>query len=130
MPVLAYTTNRMTMRWLRGIATPPPAGLFVGALRQMPSPDGSDVLEPAGGNYARQPITLSEESCVAGVTSTYNANAIVFPTASQDWPSVTHLGIFTDLGDLLVYGSLAAPRAIPLGDSLAFGESTIQLRLK
>lgn len=73
---------------------------------------------------------MSEEVVANGVTSCSNTNAIVFPTATQNWPSATYLGVFSTQGDLLFYGPLAAARAVGQGDALAFGEGTIQLRLK
>lgn len=130
MPTLTYKTNRVLMHWLRGIATPPPAGLFVAALTQSPNVDGTGVQEVAVGGYQRRPLVLGEETQAGNYTSSYNDNAIVFPTATVDWPSVTHLGVFDDTGNLLVYGPMAAPRQVKAGDTLAFGEGTIQLRLR
>lgn len=130
MPTLSYATHRMVMKWLRGIQTTAPTALSVGALTGVPNPDGSNVYELAGGGYQRRSITLSEEITSGGVTTSQNTTAIVFPTASANWPTVTHLGIFSNTGDLLFYGALAAPRAIQQGDALSFGVGTIQLRLK
>jgi hypothetical protein len=130
MPTLTYQTNVALMRWLRGIATPPPAGLFVAALTQAPNIDGTGVSEVTGGSYSRRPLTLAPETQSAGIVSTSNLNAIVFPTATQDWPTVTHLGVLSDVGDLLFFGPLAAPRGVKAADTLAFGEGSIQLRLR
>lgn len=130
MPILTYATNRVLMRWLRGIPTAPPVGLFVGALTQAPNVDGTGVVEVSAGGYQRRALILGEEVQSAGVTSSGNDGAVIFPTATQDWPSVTHLGVFSETSDLLFYGPLAAPRAIRTGDSLAFGDGTIQLRLR
>ncbi|AXQ68578.1 hypothetical protein HOU00_gp039 [Caulobacter phage CcrPW] len=131
MPTLSYFTHRMVVQWLRGIPTTPPTGLFVGALTQAPNADGSGVIEPSGNGYARRPITLTEAVVSAGVTTTQNVADTIFPTAQGNaWPQVTYLGVFNQTGDLLAYGPLAAPRAVGVGDSLAFGAGTIQLRLK
>lgn len=130
MPILTYTTNRVLMRWLRGFPTAPPAGLFIAALTQAPNVDGTGVVEVSAGGYQRRALILGEETQTGGITAAGNASAVIFPTATADWPSVTHLGVFSDTGDLLFYGPLAAPRAIRAGDSLAFGEGTIQLRLR
>lgn len=131
MPTLSYFTHRMVVQWLRGIPTTPPAGLLVGALTVAPNPDGTGVIEPSGNGYGRRPILLTEAVVSAGVTTTQNTADIIFPTAQGGpWPQVTYLGLFSQTGDLLAYGPLAAPRAVGLGDSLAFGAGTIQLRLK
>lgn len=130
MPTLSYRTNKMLMDWLRGLPTPPPAALYLGALTREPSPDGADVLEVVGGNYQRRELVLGAPVQAAGVTSAANASAIVFPTASADWQTVTHLGVFSDTDDLLIYGPLAAPRGVKADDALAFAEGAVQLRLR
>lgn len=130
MPTLSYKTNLMVMNWLRGVASPPPTALYLGALTREPNPDGSNVLELAGGNYARRELVLEPPTQVGGITSAANLTAIVFPTASTDWQTVTHLAVFSDAGDLLLYGPLAAPRGVKAGDALAFAEGTVQLRLR
>jgi hypothetical protein len=130
MPVLSYRTNLVTLNWLKGIPTPPPAALYLAALTQAPNPDGSNLHEVVGGAYERRELTLGPITQAAGLSSTANAGAIVFPTASLDWPTITHLGVFSDAGDLLVYGPLAAPRGLKSGDALAFAEGSIQVRLR
>lgn len=131
MPTLTYATHRMTMRWLRGVATTPPASLTVGLLTTAPNPDGTGVVEPSAlGGYTRRPFTLGNETVTNGVTSAVNTNAILFPTATAVWTPVTHLGIFSVEGELLVYGPLAASRSVQIGDAIAFGEGAVQLRLR
>jgi hypothetical protein len=130
MPTLTYRTNLMLLNWLKGVATPPPAALYLAGLTSQPNPDGSDVQELAGGAYERRELVLGPITQASGVTSASNVNAIVFPTAVLDWQTITHLGVFSDAGDLLIYGPLAAPRGLKAGDALAFAENTVQLRLR
>jgi hypothetical protein len=130
MPTLSYKTNLMLMNWLRGASTPPPSALYLGALTREPSPDGSNVFELVGGNYARRELVLTPPTQAGGITSASNQSAIVFPTASVDWQTITHLAVFSDTGDLLIYGPLAAPRGVQSADALAFAEGTVQLRLR
>lgn len=130
MPTLSYATHAMVVQWMRGIPTTPPASLNIGALLVAPNPDGSGISEPVTGGYNRRAVIMGAAVVSAGVTTTQNTNDVIFPTASAPWPQVTYLGLFADSGDLLAYGPLAAPRAIGLGDALAFGAGTIQLRLK
>ncbi len=129
MPNLAYRSHLALLNWMRGQSTTPPAQLYVGVMANSPNPDGTNVTEP-GGNYARKPITFTVPTSANGKTTMQNSNAIVFGTATVDWPQVSYLGVFDDNANLLFYGVLAAPRLIKAGDALAFSEGMVQLRMQ
>lgn len=129
MPNLAYKSHLALLNWMRGTTPTAPTQLYVGVMANSPNPDGTNVSEP-GGNYARKPVTFTTPASALGKTSMQNSNAIVFGTATQDWPQVSYLGVFDDGGALLFYGVLAAPRLIKAGDALAFSEGMVQLRMQ
>lgn len=126
---LSYFSHAVLLKWMRGVTTPVPTQLYVGMLQTQPNPDGSNVQEPAG-SYARMPVTFTTQTTLNGVTSMQNASDIVFPTASQDWPQVSWVGIFSQDGTLLVYGQAAQPRLIKASDSLGIAAGTLQIKLK
>ncbi|KIL35174.1 hypothetical protein SD71_16250 [Cohnella kolymensis] len=74
--------------------------------------------EVEGGAYARQPITFSAPSVANGKETIRNNAEIVFPIASADWGTVTHLGIrdAANGGNLLYFGPWTAARTILSGD--------------
>ena len=101
--------------------------LFTGA----PSDSGGGT-EVTGGSYARVDVPPLDanwvgSSSTSGVTS--NVNAITFTTATADWGTITHVGIFdaTSSGNLLFHGALTASKTVTNGDTFSFAANALQV---
>lgn len=95
--------------------------LFTAATTDGVTTGGAGQSEVANsGAYARQAVTFGNYA--SGQVS--NTAAIVFPTATAGWGTVTHIGIFDNtgygLGNCLFHGPLATPKTINTGDTFQF----------
>ena len=79
--------------------------------------DAGGGTEVSGGGYARQLVGLSEASGAGGLTS--NAADIIFPTATADWGTVTHIAIMDAAtgGNMIMHSPLDASKTIAVGDT-------------
>jgi len=79
--------------------------------------DAGGGTEVSGGGYARQLVGLSAASGVGGLTS--NAADIIFPTATADWGTVTHIAIMDAAtgGNMIMHSPLDASKTIATGDT-------------
>lgn len=97
--------------------------VWIGLLLALPNPDGTGVVEPTGGAYARVAIAndATHWPAASGRAKTHAAN-IVFPTASGDWGTVVAVGVFSALtgGVLKLYDLLNEQRTIQNGDNFDF----------
>jgi hypothetical protein len=77
-----------------------------------PSDTGGGT-EVSGGAYARQSVTFT----VSGNTASNNA-AIEYPTATANYGTVTHIGVFdaSSSGNLLAHAALTTSKTIETGD--------------
>ena len=103
----------------------------VGLLTSPPSADGSNINEPnVAYGYVRQPIAFSPATRENGVSSVLRSNvsSVFGPAKVSNWPTVTHLAIFDGQGRLLAYSPLATSRTAPIGDTISFGSTAVQLR--
>ena len=75
--------------------------------------DSGGGTEVSGGAYARQSVTFT----VSGDTASNNA-AIEFPTATANYGTVTHVGVFdaSSSGNLLAWAALTSSKTIETGD--------------
>jgi len=89
-----------------------PSAVYVALFTSNPAEDGSGT-EVSGGGYARQAGSFS----VSGNTATTTA-AIEYPTATDNYGTVTHVGIYdaSTAGNLLAYAALTASKTISSGD--------------
>lgn len=89
-----------------------PSAVYVALFTSNPAEDGSGT-EVSGGGYARQAGSFS----VSGNTATTTA-AIEYPTATADYGTVTHVGIYdaSTSGNLLAYAALTDSKTISSGD--------------
>ena len=89
-----------------------PSAVYVALFTSNPDEDGSGT-EVSGGGYVRQAGSFT----VSGNTATTDA-AIEYPTATADYGTVTHVGIYdaSTGGNLLAYAALTTAKAISSGD--------------
>jgi hypothetical protein len=95
-----------------GNAYTSPSTVYVSLHTANPDEDGSGA-EVSGGGYVRQAGSFS----VTGNTATTTA-AIEYATATADYGTVTHVGIYdaSTAGNLLAYAALTASKTISTGD--------------
>jgi len=89
-----------------------PTSWYLALYTAAPSDTGGGT-EVSGGGYARQSVVFT----VTGNTASNNA-AIEFPTATANYGTVTHIGVFdaSSAGNLLAYAALTTSKTIETGD--------------
>jgi hypothetical protein len=89
-----------------------PTTVYVSLHTANPDEDASGA-EVSGGGYVRQAGSFT----VSGNTATTDA-AVEYPTATADYGTVTHVGIWDaeTSGNMLAYAALTASKAISTGD--------------
>ena len=100
-----------------------PSVLAVALFTAAPSDSGGGTeVSTSSTGYARQTLNPADANWAApssgnGVTS--NVSAINFGTATGNWGTVTHFGIYdaTSSGNLLIWDALSASKTINSGDS-------------
>ncbi len=95
-----------------GAAYTAPSTKYIGLFTAAPGETGGGT-EVSGNAYARQTMAFT----TSGDTTSNNA-ALEFPTATGSWGTITHVGIFDAVssGNLMVYATLTASKAIASGD--------------
>jgi hypothetical protein len=95
-----------------GNAYTAPGTLYTGLYTAAPSDTGGGT-ELSGSGYARQATAFT----VSGDTAS-NTSAEEWATATGDWGTITHVGVFdaATSGNLLAYGALTASKTIATGD--------------
>ena len=96
-----------------GAAYTAPGTLYIGLFTAISDGEAGSVTEVSGSAYARQTMAFT----TSGATTSNNA-AVEFPTATGSWGTITHVGIFdaSTSGNLMVYATLTASKAITTGD--------------
>jgi len=96
-----------------GAAYSAPGTLYIGLFTAISDGEAGSVTEVSGDAYARQTMAFT----TSGATTSNNA-AVEFPTATGSWGTITHVGIFdaSTSGNLMVYATLTASKAITTGD--------------
>jgi len=95
-----------------GAAYTAPSTLYLGLFTSAPGETGGGT-ELSGSAYVRKAIAFT----TSGDTTSNNA-AVEFPTATGSWGTVTHVGVFdaSTSGNLMVYATLSASKAVASGD--------------
>ena len=110
-----YLESAILNHVLRNIAYTPPSALYVALYTSDPT-DQDIGTEVSGGGYARQAVTFGPPS--SGSVS--NTADIVFPVATADWGTITHIGVrgAATAGNLLFRAALDVAKTINTGDQL------------
>jgi hypothetical protein len=119
-----------------GIATyTAPSDWYVGLSTTTPSDDGTGFTEPTDG-YSRVSVTAdgTEWSVVSGDPAVLdNDNPIVFATATGDWGTVTHWGLFTGVaasaGTPQMFAALNTAKRIATDDAARFAAGDLDMKL-
>lgn len=119
--------------YVRGTDFPAaPTSLEIALSTADPLADGSGLSEPPSvDGYSRQPLILNASVPTVGSgVSAFNSAPIVFgPVANNTWPTVTHVAIFDNSGNMLMHGPLNAQRTSPVGDELPFAANALQVQI-
>jgi len=114
-----------------------PVAVYVGLHTQSPNESASQATEIGGsaqdsttGAYAR--VAASFNAASSG--STTNSGNITFPTATSDWGTITHIGIYENTstpgsGNLLLHGALDSSKAIESGDTFQISTGNLTVTL-
>lgn len=108
-----------------------PANVYI-ALHTADPTDAGTGAEVSGGAYARVAVSTTggwTAPTAAGLTD--NVAAIVFPTATAAWGTVTHVAIrdAATAGNLLFYGALTASKVVGSGDVFQFAIGALDVTL-
>lgn len=117
-----YLENKVLDHILGGADYTRPAIVYLAFYTAAPN-DGGGGTEVTGGSYARPAVTNNATNfpSASGGTKS-NGTAIVFPTATAGWGTVTHFGVFDAVtgGNLLFHGALTASKLVEAGDTPSY----------
>lgn len=121
-----YLENALINATLRNTAYSSPAAVYVALFTTDPTDAGTGT-EVSGGSYARQAATFTSPS---NGSSTLAAD-VTFPTATGNWGTVTHFGIYdaSTSGNLLYHGALNNSKNIQTGDILRIQVNNLTVTL-
>tara|TARA_S200002703_G_scaffold75911_2_gene65512 strand:- start:4543 stop:4959 length:417 start_codon:yes stop_codon:yes gene_type:complete len=113
-----------------------PAKVYVGLHTQSPNESASAATEVGGsagdsttGGYSRIEATFG---AAANGSASNNAN-ITFNTATSDYGTISHIGIYDSstpgAGNLLLHGALDASKIISTGDTLQISTGSLTITL-
>lgn len=127
-----YLENRTLDHFFGGVASTPPATLYVGLSTSTITDAGGNITEPSGNGYARVAVTNNATNFPAasgGAKS--NGTAITFPQASGSWGTVIDFFIAdaSSGGNILGYGTLTVSKAVTSGDTLSFAIGELDITL-
>lgn len=103
-------------------------GFYLGVSTADPTDDESGLAEPSGNNYARVSIASDAWNAASGGDKD-NADVFTFNAATGSWGTLSHWAIFdaSTGGNIVIYGSLTASKAIDNGQTLRFSAGSIVL---
>jgi hypothetical protein len=110
-----------------------PTTLAVALFTAAPGDSGGGT-EVSGGAYARvarNPLDANWDATSGTDGHTANTADITFPTATANWGTITHVGIFdaSSGGNLLFYGALTTSKAVNTGDTFKFSAGDLDITL-
>ena len=96
-----------------GAAYTAPSTKYLALFTAIADGEAGSVTELSGSAYARQTVAFT----TSGNTTSNNA-AVEFPTATGNWGTVTHVGVYdaSSSGNLMAYATLSASKTIETGD--------------
>jgi hypothetical protein len=121
-----FLENALINATLRNTTYTSPAVVYVGLFTTDPT-DANVGTEVTGGSYAREAASFAAPS---NGSSTTDAD-ITFPTATGNWGTVTHFGIYdaATTGNLLYHGVLNNSKTIQTGDILKIEAGNLTVTL-
>ena len=107
-----YLETKVLDHVFGGTAYTAPSTLYLALFTANPNEDGSGT-EVSGGGYVRQSVAFT----ISGNTAS-NTAAVEYPTASANYGTVSHVGIYdaSSAGNLIAYAALTSSKSIETGD--------------
>jgi hypothetical protein len=120
-----YLETKVLDHVFAGTAYTAPSTLYVALFTAAPSDSGGGT-EVSGGAYARQTIAFT----TSGDTTSNNA-AVEFPTATANYGTVTHVGIYdaSSAGNLMAWAALTSSKTIETGDVFRIPSGDLDITL-
>lgn len=120
-----YLETKVLDHVFAGTAYTAPTTLYVALFTAAPSDSGGGT-EVSGGGYARQTIAFT----TSGDTTSNNA-AIEFPTATANYGTVTHVGVYdaSSAGNLMAWAALTSSKTIETGDVFRIPSGDLDITL-
>lgn len=120
-----YLETKVLDHVFGGTSYTAPSTLYVALFTAAPSDSGGGT-EVSGGAYARQTIAFT----TSGDTTSNNA-AIEFPTATANYGTVTHVGIYdaSSAGNLMAWAALTSSKTIETGDVFRIPSGDLDITL-
>lgn len=119
--------------WLRGTAMPTaPTTIKLELSTANPLRDGTAIAAPSGSDgYLAQEFTYTAPAFTPGSgTAIKNADPIVFgPAVTNSWGTITHAAVYAG-SNMLIYGALAAPKSVAIGEGIGFGAESMSLVIR
>jgi len=96
-----------------GAAYTAPTTKYLALFTALADGEAGSVTEVSGGGYARQSVAFT----TSGNTTSNNA-AVEYPTATGNYGTVTHVGVYdaSTSGNLMAYAALSSNKTIETGD--------------
>ena len=122
-----YSENKLLDHVLSTTAYTMPTQVYV-ALYTTATDDASAGTEVTGGAYARQAVDFAAAS---GGAANPTAD-VVFPEATANWGTVTHVGLMdaSSAGNRLFHGALTASKQIDSGDTFRIPLADLDVALQ
>ena len=104
-----------------------PTTLYIGLFTAVTDGETGSVTEVSGGSYARAAVNFNAAS---GGSATNNGD-VTFTTATADWGTVTHVGIYdaSTAGNLLIYATLDTSKTVSNGDTFVIQDTNLTVSL-
>lgn len=122
----AYIRNELRKHLFRTGSFTKPSAFYIGLLT-------NETTEVSGGGYARAQLDPSDSNWTAETTDgqTRNAVEIEFPTASADWGTITHAGIYDAAsgGNMIFLITLSASTVVLGGGTARFPVNSLQITI-
>ena len=121
-----YAENKILDHSLGTTSWTMPTQLYLGLFTAAPGEAGGGT-EVSGGSYARQSVDF--DAAASGATQ--NAAEVLFPVASANWGTVTHIALFdaSTAGNMIWYGALTASKAIDSGDQFKIADTDLDVSI-
>ena len=120
-----YLETKVLDHVFGGTAYTAPTTLYVALFTAAPSDSGGGT-EVSGGAYARQTIAFTTSG-----DTTSNSAAVEFPTATANYGTVTHVGIYdaSSAGNLMAWAALTSSKTIETGDVFRIPSGDLDITL-
>ena len=129
MAISDYAENKILDHFLGNTAFTQPTSLTVGLFTSdagLETNTSGSFTEVSGGSYTRATVTFG----AAASGSVSNNSNVIFPSATADWGTVTHIAVFFENTDnVLFWGAIYSGKTINNGDEFVIldGQLTIAL---